>query len=64
MELIKGSETRATAEIHTLTLIIHADCHGRRNLTRDDCSWCWRLTLIVENKKLAEEPFFGNALAR
>jgi hypothetical protein len=39
-------------------------CHGRRKLTRDDCSWCWRLTLIVENKKLAEERIFGNAFAR
>jgi hypothetical protein len=29
-----------------------------------DCGWCWRLTLIVENKKLAEESIFGNALAR
>jgi hypothetical protein len=30
MELIKGSETRATEEIHTLTLIILADisCDG------------------------------------
>jgi TolA-binding protein len=58
-------EIGAISSINKITPVPGREyCHGRRNLTRDDCSWCWRLTLIVENKKLAEERIFGNALAR